>query len=531
LSTDLCDREALKAAAPTTESNDMRLRCRFRRGDKGFTVIEAVVAVTLLALALVLSIQPVVVALHQITDARRMSVGEHLAQTELEAIRAMDYADVGNPGYTPSGVVPESKDVTVEGDAYHIEIVISYAGSLTGLDIIDQGGDGVPGAWDPGVDYKVVEVTVTWQGQREPLLVQTIVAPPAIGALEGIANARVTVAAHEPFATSTLQLPELQVRSAPAAPIRSRTRTAEQVFPAINPGNYVVELAVADGWVLHPADIAAGLDRIVLSAGSLTETGLRVYRPANLNVTVTDQETGLPITGARISLLHNPSGQQTDYPAGQYTITGLVPDAYDIGVSSAGYMAFSALSVNIPADYPNPDHYLTVELVPQPVQQRTVTFTVNDNTGRLLNGATVSVPHPTSGLLTVTTGANGQASLALEEGTVFTATASTVWGHGPASAAFDPATTTSVTLNLTRPSGRGTMGLLGGQRAEFRYRQGTGAWVYMPVNASGQASFVALPGSWQVAKRCVANGAILGATTVTVVSGSNRTATISGTCP
>jgi hypothetical protein len=494
-------------------------------------VVEAMVAVTLLALAIVLSIQPVVVALHQITDSRRLSVGEHLAQAELEAIRALDYEDVGNPGYTPSGVVPASRDVTVEGDDYHLEIVISYAGSLTGLDVIDQGGDGVPGAWDPGVDYKAVEVSVTWEGHAEPLIVQTILAPPAIGAHEGIANARVTVVAHEPFATGTFRLPELQVRAAPAAAIRSRARTAEQVFPAIPPGTYLVELAVADGWVVHPADIAMGLNRVVVTAGNLAETALRVYRPARLIATVTDEETGLPITGARIRLLHNPSGQQTEYPAGQYTITDLVPDAYDITVSAMGYTTFSALSVNLPGDYPNPDHYLTVVLAPAPVQQRTVTFTVKDNTGRLVNGATVSVPHPTSGLLTVTTGADGQASLPLEEGTVFSATASTPWGHGPASATFNPATTTSVALNLTRPSGLGTMGLLGGQRAEFRYRQGTGAWVYMPVNTSGQASFVVPGGSWQVAKRCLANGAILGAGTVTVSSGRNRTYTVSGTCP
>ncbi len=489
------------------------------------------VAVTLLAIALVLSIQPVVVALHQFTDSRRLSIGERLAQAELEAMRALDYEDVGNPGYTPSGVVPTSRDVTVEGRDYHLEIVISYAGSLTGLEVIDQGGDGVPGAWDPGVDYKAVQVSVTWEGQREPVLVQTILAPPAIGTHEGIANARVTVVAHEPFATGTFVLPELQVRAAPATAIRSRARTAEQVFPAIQPATYLVELAVADGWVLHPEDIADGLNQIVVSAGNLAETLLRVYRPARLLTTVTDQETGLPIDGASVSLLHNPSHEQTDYPAGQYTITGLIPDAYDITVAATGYISHTDLSVNIPGNYPDPDHYLTVELEPAPVQQRTVTFTVKDNTGRLLNGATVSVPHPTSGLLTVTTGANGQASLELEEGTDFTATASTLWGHGPASVVFDPAETASVTLNLTRPSGRGTMGLLGGQRAEFRYRQGTGEWVYMPVNASGQASFVALPGTWRVAKRCLANGAILGEKNVTVVSGSNRTSTISGTCP
>lgn len=509
----------------------MIVQSRLGRDDEGFSIIEAMVAVTVLAIAIALSIQPVVAALSQVRESRRLSVAEHLAQAELEGIRALDYEDVGTPGYTPSGVLPAERDVTVEGEAYHIEIYAAYAGSLTGLDIIDQGGDGVPGAWDPGVDYKVVKVSVTWEGRGEPVVVQTIVAPPAIGTHEGIANARVTVAAHEPFAVGTFVLPELQVHATPASAIRSRMRTAEQVFPAIPPATYLVELAVADGWTLHPEDIAGGLNQIVVTAGNLAQTAVRVYRPARLIITVTDEITGQPITGAGVSLLHNPSGQVTNYPAGQYTITGLVPDAYDIAVSASGYLAFATLSVNIPAGYPTPDHYLTVALAPAPVPLRLVTFTVKDNTGRVLNGATVSVPHPTRGLLTVTTGANGQAALELDEGTSFTATASTVWGHGPASAVFNPATTTSVTLNLTRPSGRGTMGLLGGARSEFGYRQGTGELVYMPVNSSSQASFVALGGSWQVHKRCLANGAILGAKTVTVTINANRTSTISGTCP
>lgn len=509
----------------------MRLLLRPRCRDEGFSVIEAMVAVTLLALAIALSIQPLVAALTQVTESRRLSVAEHLAQTELEGIRALEYEDIGIPGYTPSGVLSATRDVTVEGDVYHIDLEIDYAGSVTGLDVIDQGGDGVPGAWDPGVDYKVVEVSVTWEGHLEPVVVQTIVAPPAIGTHEAVANARVTLAAHEPFATGSFLFPELRVQASPAAAIRSGVRASQQVFPAIPPATYLVELAVADGWVLHPDDLSAGLNQISVTVANLTETSLRVYRPARLIVTVTDEATGLPLTGARISLLHNPSGQTTDYPVGQYTITGLIPDAYDITVSMSGYTPFTAPSVNIPAGYPVADHELSVALEPAPVQLRTVTFTVKDSTGRLINGATVSVPHPVLGLLSVSTGSGGQASLDLEEGTTFTATASTAWGHGPRSASFDPATTTSVTLNLTRPSGYGTMGLSGGLLAEFRYRQGTGEWIYMPVNSGSQASFVALPGTWRVAKRCLSNGAILGEKNVTVVANSNRSTTISGTCP
>lgn len=499
--------------------------------DEGFSIIEVAIAIALLALALILSIQPVMAALAQITDARRLSAAEHLAQAEIEAIRALPYGDTGHAGYTPSGVLPTTRDVVVEGVEYHLEIFVSYAGSATGLAIIDQGGDGVPGAFDTGVDYKVVEVVVTWAGQQEPLVVQTIIAPPAIGTHEGVANGRVTLAAHEPFASGNLLLPELNVQASPAAPIRSRSRAAEQDFPGVAPGAYVVGMAVADGWVFHPVDVANGLTQMVLTAGNLTETNLRVYRPARLVATITDAVTGLPVSGAVITLTHNPTGQIVAYPAGQYTIEGLIPDAYDIAVTLWGYATYSALSVNIPASYPNPEHRLSVALNPVPIEQKVVTFTVKDNTGRVVNGATVSVPLPEGGAESGTTNANGQVSLTLAAGRSYAATGSTPWGHGAATVSFNPSSTTSVTLNLSRPSGKGTMVLQSGARAQFRYRQGTAAWTYMPPNVNGEASFVAAPGYWSVAKVCNVGGSVLGATTVTIYSGVNSTATIYGTCP
>ncbi len=99
------------------------------------------------------------------------------------------------------------------------------------------------------------------------------------------------------------------------------------------------------------------------------------------------------------------------------------------------------------------------------------------------------------------------------------------------SATFDPALQSSVALALTRPSGYGTLVMTGGLRADFAYRIPYGTWSYLPANASREGSFVALPGSYQVAKRCTANGALLGSKTVTVSANTNRSTSIYGTCP
>ncbi len=537
------------------------------RGEAGFTIVEAMMAVTILSVAIVLTIQPVIGALRQINDARIIGVAENLAQAEVESIRALDYDDIGIPGRTPSGVLAAERDVSVEGRDYTIETVVLYAGSVTGLNVVPQGGDGVEGTWDPGVDYKIVKITVTGNGREmDPIIMETIVSPPRVGAHEGIANARVTVVAHEPFATSTLTLPTIKITAAPAAAIHSPLPASVQVFPAIPAGTYTATLDTANGWLIHPADVLAQKDVLAVSAGSTTDTSLRVYRPGSLVVTVRDYYSNAVISTAQVTVTRLPDAKVTVGTPGQYTLTGLVPDAYDVKVTNSGYNDWWLTSVNLPSGYPDDmSHELTVimqPLVPPTTTTTTtippttttvpgattttttvastttttlvnavlVTFTVTDNSDMVIAGATVKVNHPTRGLLQAVTDIYGRATLNLEKGTTFTATATTPWGHGSVNSSFNPATKTSVTLKMTRPSNMGKMKLTGGAKAEFLY-SGGGPWIAMPANYQGEASFVAYGGWYDVAKRCLANGTVVGAKEVSVRSGENRSTSISGWCP
>ena len=436
-------------------------------------------------------------------------------------------------GYTPDGALESSRVETIEGQVFTIETVVVYEGSLSGLNVIPQGGDGVQGTWDPGVDYKMVTVSVTSAGRPfDPVVMETIVGPPSVGALEGVANGRVTLAAYEPFTAGTFMLPSLQIESAPASPISSGSNASVQIFPAVAPADYVVGLAVAGGWVIHPDDIVAGNDQLTISAGTTSDTSLRVYRPASLVLTVVDADTGDPVPVPRVGLTHVPTSDHTDYPVGVTTVTGLIPDAYDLTVEATGYTSFSVTSLNIPGGYPDPVHNLTVQLTsiggtdpPVPV-----TVTVSDNTGRVVNGATVDIDDGVGGIVSGTTDISGIVTFDLVPGTTYTATASTLWGHGPTSVDFDPAVTTAFDLQLTRPAGQGTMVLRQGQNAEFGYRIG-GVWVLMPSNIDGEASFVASAGWYRVAKRCISTGDVLGIRWVSVVANANRFANVSGFCP
>ena len=540
-----------------------RLISRLGAGEEAFSMIEAMVAVTILMIAIMMSMQPMMAAMIRVADARTLTISENLAQAEVESIRSLRYQDVGSPGYTPSGVLPRTRTVNIEGRDYRVDIEVTYQGSISGLDVIAQGGDGVQGTWDPGVDYKVAKVTVTpSDSSSPPVVMETLVAPGNIGAHEGIANIRVTLAKYEPFEPSDLDYPSLAIQSSPALPIRSGTQLEQQVFAAIPEGAYVVSMDAANGWLIHPADTAAGLLNVTATAGLLTETTVRVYRPARLVATITNADTGQPVPEARIRLVHVPSGAQTDYAPGEHTVSGLMPDAYDITISAAEYFSYSATSVNIPGDYPDPDHLLNVALVPVPPPTTTTTtttttipgatttttlppptttttlpanlvtmrFTVKDNTGREVNGATVTVNHPTRGVLTAVTDEDGRAYLDLEDDTRFSATATTPWGHGDDTESFDTGDNTNINFKLLRPSGTGTYVLKGGLRAQFLVESGTG-WMIIPPNSDDEASFVQSTGWTRVAKQCDANGSIQGTTWVYVRSGSNRSSTISGYCP
>ncbi len=532
---------------------DRRVRSRF---DDGFTIVEAMVAVTVLAIAIVVSIKPVMTALQAVSDSRVISVSENLAQAEIEVINSINYDQVGLPDRSPEGSLVEYREITVAGRRYVLELDIQYAGSVTGLSIIPQGGDGVEGSFDFGVDYKIVKVTVTADGREsDPIVMETIVAPTRVGQHEGIANAQVNLAAHEPFAPSNFDLPKMKIHAPPAAPIRSGVAADEQNWPAIAPATYTVLVDDGNGWNIHPTDIIDGLDQLVVTIGSIAETTLRVYRPATFELEVLDLYTLDSIADASLTLTNLDSGTPVAYAPGEYTITGLMPEAYGVEVTGPGYFDWTLVSLNIPAAYPDPIHQLTVYLDPIGGSTTTTTggsttsttggstttttaaprtaieFTVLDNTKNAVAGANVLVTHPSDGPFSGTSDIFGRITFNLLDGEQYTAVGSTGWGHG----SVEKTVTVdglAVELKLTRPDGTGTMTLIGGTDAEFLYRTSeSNPWTVMPANYQDQASFVDSAGWYFVAKRCLGNGVVEGAQSVKIQSKKNRSATVSGWCP
>ncbi|MGD2052153.1 MAG: type II secretion system protein, partial [Acidimicrobiia bacterium] len=169
-------------------------------GEDGFTVIESIVAAGIMLIAIVISIVPVTFALRTIVRAQHTTVAENLAQARIEEVRSLQYTDIGHPDSAPTGILERTVDRDVEGRTYTVQTSVEYVGSATGLDVIPQGGDGVEGSYDVGVNYKYVQVRVSSPDDGvQPVQMDTIIAPPSMGALDNVAIVTVNVDRYEPY--------------------------------------------------------------------------------------------------------------------------------------------------------------------------------------------------------------------------------------------------------------------------------------------------------------------------------------------
>jgi type II secretory pathway pseudopilin PulG len=502
------------------------------RSESGFTIIEAMVAVTVLAAALVLSIQPVMSTLGIINQSRVVSTAENLAQAEIEQIRAIGYDDVGLPDATPGGVLTPSREVTIEGSVYTIDLAITYAGSVTGLNVVEGGGDGVPGAWDSGVDYKYVQVTVTPHDRAfDPVVMETIVAPPNIGAHEAIANVRVTIAPYEPFGTPTSEpLPTIRIAATGLGTYRSIERVESVVFAGVKVGTYDIALDVPGDWVIHPDDVLEGETVVVASPATTTDALVRVFLPATLTFVVTDAETGLSVTPSSITLTRVSVDEDRLLGPGETVATDLPPDTYNIAVSAVGYHTATFSSLQIPSNYPIRTDTLNVALEPTNNTFADVDIYVVDNNGLPIAGAVVETDDPVNGELGFITDAAGHTTASLPEGFPTYIIAHTDTGHESADTTIDAATTTSVTLTLLPPTPSGDLIVTGATDGTIVYRPyKSKTWIEVQPNADGEVSLALAYGKYEVAKLC-SDGDVIGKKKVRVRTGRTTTQNIKYKC-
>ena len=510
--------------------------------EEGFTLVEALVAISLLSIAIILTITPVLAGFDVLSDAKLATIASNLAQARVEELRSLDYEDIGFPLGLPEGILAATQTVAVQNVDFIVTTDVKYFGSVNaGEDVIPQGGDGVEGLADMGIDYKEVTVTVSHHaGAIRPVTMQTIKAPPNIAAHEGKSNVIVELIKVEPASkpASMGAYPQVVLVKDTAFYPFSGAPVESQSFPGV-PANesgasdyyYYARLGpgltdyLANGWRIHPIDIDIETDRVHMGPTETANVPLRIYRPAEIVIELFDDMTGLRIAD-NIDLTLEFDGStyafteldpEWDLVGKRFEITELngapvIPGSYDMTATALGYSLETHADVVVPEDYPfDPVHEEAFSLE-QSTDAFLVVEVVDDDSGSPISGASVTITPEFEAPFTLIADVDGfvDYSWAYDSFDV-TIDVTSPNGHYPSSDFINNINGINARqVRLTAPPNTGVIEFHEDKPdyvQYFRYRPDGGApddWtdVY-PVGSTGEVSVTVDAGRWDVQKVCV----------------------------
>ncbi len=143
------------------------------RRRNGFTLVETLVGVFLLAILATGIYGSFAFGMKISTQNRLRIQATAVAERRIEAIKAMNYEDIGTAGSVPNGYVPKTETETIDTNTFTTAVKISY--------VDDPYDDTFPTDIAP-YDYKKVEVRVSWPSNMESkdIVMTTIISPPKI---------------------------------------------------------------------------------------------------------------------------------------------------------------------------------------------------------------------------------------------------------------------------------------------------------------------------------------------------------------
>ncbi|HDH25095.1 MAG TPA: prepilin-type N-terminal cleavage/methylation domain-containing protein [Actinobacteria bacterium] len=505
------------------------------RSDRGFTVIEVAVALAILGTVIVMTIGPISSGFDILRKANQATIGTNIAQGRIEELRSLAYEDVGYTSSVPSGVLQPSQTVTVNGLDFTVDTDIKYFGSINpGEDIIPQGGDGVQGHFDSGIDYKQVVVTVSRAGSDfVPIVMTTIIAPPSLAANDNKANVIVNLVKVEPdgASPSILPFPKVYLVNDTSFVVFPGAPDATQIFAGVDANTssgvdyyYYGRLGgsmgslESGGWRIHPGDVGTEAERVHVPPTESGTMTLRIYHPAILHIEMYDQADGSEIGGPATLTLTEPLGVVTftetssEWNGSGWDITEadgapLMPGSYSFSLLASGYSQVDRPDVLVPSGYPDSaDHTETFTLTA--AVGFTLTMHVQDAQGVPIRDVGLTIVEP-GGTSTATTDQNGDATRFVEGSMVtVTVTATSPFGHEPLTRNVMLSSDQTLTLTLTTPSGYGLITFTdnnqGVEHYEYLPRNGSPddiIRVYPNVNGQGSAAVAA--GYWSLTKACL----------------------------
>lgn len=143
---------------------------------KGFTIIEVLIAMFVLAVTVIGLFGFVTLILKSTNDGQRRIVATALANEKMEMIRNLPYDSVGTVGGVPSGPIVQTEEAVRNGATYTVRTDIRY---------VDDDFDGTVTSTPADLlntDYKQARVEVSWTSDvsDRPVLLITQIAPSGI---------------------------------------------------------------------------------------------------------------------------------------------------------------------------------------------------------------------------------------------------------------------------------------------------------------------------------------------------------------
>jgi hypothetical protein len=394
--------------------------------------------------------------------SRQKTVGQQLAQDQVEDIRRLDYDDVGTVGGNPSGVVAATRTTSFRGYDVTITTSIQYV------------NDPTPTSYATYANYKKVTVTVTSNRNGRVLAsVVTYVAPPSRAPFGGLNNAIVNVTVKDLQTQQLIGAAAVNLSTGPSAPLSDSTdvTTGLVTFAGLTPnptsgGQAYYDIAVSkSGYETYVDFISPAAPAHVQLAPSQTlDTEILLYRPVTITVNVLGT-SGTPYTAgpATVKLSSERSGTTQTYTAtggstpAVTTFAGrpTAPGNFTARAFTSTGLCASPVTQLAWDTYPATlASAITVQLAPCPTGTLVVNVT---QLGGPAVGATVQVSAGPNDYapITGTTNSSGQVTFTnLPSGTdPYTITATDAPGNvsGNTTATISTGATTTKTINLSNP--------------------------------------------------------------------------------
>jgi prepilin-type N-terminal cleavage/methylation domain-containing protein len=453
------------------------------RDDSGFTLIEAVMAMTLFAIISTALLGVLVSGVSAQRLSRQKTIAEQSTTAELEFIRTLPYSSVGNTGGNPSGTIPLTQSISsVLGSAYP-----GLVGTVTTkIEWNNSQLDKVATSYRNAAFYKKVTITVTRSSDGK-VMAQMVTYVADVNGGTGVADAEIDLQVLDIGSNTPLAGQDVNLTTGPTAVAAggSMTDTTDSggniIFPALlaNPVSgptayYDLKMpSPLSGYTLLKDDDVAQTPasanaHIQLAPSQIFPSTLRVYQGSNITVNLQKATNGAIYSGnATVTMSTTLRGTATNqsYPyvgsplpintfAGEPVIPSpspIITGGYTASVSN-GFYATSVTKATVPNAYPT-DLTSSFTLTGYPTGTFTATVTW---AGNPVNGATVTLnggPVAGWGPKTATTNSSGVATFNdVPEGSGYTFTA-TKSGQTSSSVAATAVGGTTVNVPIAMPVG------------------------------------------------------------------------------